>query len=109
MTNTGAAIRERRMKMKNTIEENNQWIITRTGSNTFNQSMCEELPLLILDAPTAAEAREEFNLIWSDSVTLYANQNIFIENAAHVDEDEWDALQETDYENRRRIRDGQVI
>ena len=82
-----------------------EFLISRKGSNAANQQMCELQPLLLVAAEDAAEARWEFDAIWADSVTVYANQQIQIEAIDDLDpdSDEYDMLQEADDDTRRKI------
>lgn len=83
----------------------NEYLISRKGSNAANQSMQETCPLLLIDAETSAEAKEEFNSIWADNFTFYANQTAYVQDVADLDEEEYESAQEVDHETRSRIRE----
>lgn len=81
----------------------NEYLISRKGSNAANQSMCELMPLMLIDADTATDALEEFKSTWMDEFTFYANQPVVATNVDLFSDDEYIGLQEIDMQNRVNI------
>lgn len=86
-----------------------EYLISRKGSNAANQSMQDLRPLLLIEADTSEDARNEFESTWIDDFTFYANQSIWVQDVDELNEAEYDSAQEVDEENRRHIREGFVI
>jgi hypothetical protein len=87
----------------------NEYLINRKGSNSANQSMQEIRPLMLIDAETMAEARQEFESTWMEEFTFYANQTVYIQDVSDLNEEEYDIAQEVDHETRQHIREGNGV
>jgi hypothetical protein len=80
-----------------------EYLISRKGSNSANQSMCDLMPLMLIDAPTIGEAREVFESVWMSEFTFYANQTVYVQSVIELSNEEYLDAQDVDLENRRRV------
>lgn len=81
------------------------FLIYRHGANRANQSLCDKMPVAIVEAESAAEALEEesdpkpsiYSSRWlklAPHVTAWANQTFSAVTEDKADADDWNAVVE---------------